>query len=94
MSGVNGSPLTLQAMMEKVVLLRKAVELQRKRYEPSVSERLRKMLWQYASLLASQGALETAYSYLVEDNDVCGWGLYSNGCGLPPCVMMSLSLSL
>ena len=71
------SPLTLQKTMEKVVLLRKAVEQQRKQCEPSATLSCR--LRQYAALLASQGSLDTAYSYIMQDQDVSVQGhlLYS-----------------
>ena len=78
-TGERCDPLTLQALMEKVVLLRKAVQRQRKQQQQQGggggeggSKVLGSKLWQYASLLASQGALETAYSYLMQDGDVSG----------------------
>lgn len=62
--------LALQEMMEKVVLLRKAVEQQRKQYDPSTSATLNSKLRQYAALLAGQGCLSTAYSYIMQDGEV------------------------
>lgn len=60
----NGNALTLQDLIEKVVLLRKAVERERKQFNSSSSETLQSKLRLYASLLASQGCLGTALSYL------------------------------
>ena len=62
--------MTLQDMMEKVVLLKKAVERQRKQFDLANSKVLKSKLWQYAALLASQGSLGTAYGYLIQDSDV------------------------
>ena len=71
-AGERYDPLTLQEMMEKVVLLRKAVETERKSYDQTNSKVLNSKMWQYASLLASQGSLGTAYKYLTQDGDVSG----------------------
>ena len=67
--------LTLQETMEKVVLLRRAVERQRKDHAPSTCGALNSKLRQYAALLASQGSLATAYSYIMQDGEVGGGGL-------------------
>ena len=60
----NGNSLTLQDLIEKVVLLKKAVERERKQFGSSSSETLKSKLRLYASLLASQGSLGTALNYL------------------------------
>lgn len=60
----NGNALSLQDLIEKVVLLKKAVEKERKQFDASSSEALQSKLRLYASLLASQGSLNTALSYL------------------------------
>ena len=60
----NGNALDLQDLIEKVVLLKKAVERERKQFDTSSSETLQSKLRLYASLLASQGSLATAISYL------------------------------
>lgn len=60
----NGNALTLQDLIEKVVLLKKAVEKERKQFDASSSNTLQSKLRLYASLLASQGSLGTALSYL------------------------------
>ena len=60
----NGNALTLQDLIEKVVLLKKAVEKERKQFDASSSDTLQSKLRLYATLLASQGSLGTALSYL------------------------------
>lgn len=60
----NGNALTLQDLIEKVVLLKKAVEKERKQFDASSSDTLQSKLRLYASLLASQGSLGTALNYL------------------------------
>ena len=60
----NGNALTLQDLIEKVVLLKKAVERERKQFSASSSETLQSKLQLYASVLASQGSLATALCYL------------------------------
>ena len=60
----NGTALSLQDLIEKVVLLKKAVERERKEFDSSSSETLKSKLRLYASLLASQGSLATALDYL------------------------------
>ena len=65
-------PLVLQDTMEKIVLLRKAVEKERRQWtQAPLNDTLNVKLQQYASLLASQGALQTAYGYLAQNTDVC-----------------------
>lgn len=67
----NGNqPLSLQDLVEKVMLLRKAVELSRGS-APNVSGgALAEKLSEYSSLLAAQGSLSTALSYLNNSTDV------------------------
>ena len=60
----NGNALSLQDLIEKVVLLKKAVERERKHFDTSSSDTLQSKLRLYASVLASQGSLGTALSYL------------------------------
>lgn len=64
--GSNPSPLTLQDLVEKVMVLKKSVESER--YE-SESVHLAKQLSGYATLLSSQGSLQTAMVYLSTTND-------------------------
>ncbi|KAL3876454.1 hypothetical protein ACJMK2_034299 [Sinanodonta woodiana] len=58
------SPLALQDLVEKVMVLRKAVELSRGRTPEFGSGLLSEKLSEYANLLAAQGSLKTAISYL------------------------------
>ena len=64
--------------MEKVVVLRRAVEKGKSQWGAQTpgSDIFRLKLRQYTDLLASQGELHTAYSYLAQDNNVGleGWG--------------------
>ncbi|XP_059175772.1 protein transport protein Sec31A-like isoform X2 [Physella acuta] len=63
-------PLALQDLVEKIMVLRKAVELSRGD-APSVSGgALADKLSQYASLLAAQGNMATALTYLSNTSDV------------------------
>ncbi|KAJ8286744.1 hypothetical protein GJAV_G00042790 [Gymnothorax javanicus] len=63
------SPLCLQDLVEKVVVLRKAVE-QTQGFSPVVvGTLLGEKMSQYASLLASQGSLLTAITYLPDNSD-------------------------
>ncbi|XP_019747877.1 protein transport protein Sec31A isoform X2 [Hippocampus comes] len=64
-AGQQHCPLALQDLVEKVVVLRRAVE-QTQRSAPAVSvgSLLAEELGRYAGLLASQGSLSTAISYL------------------------------
>ncbi|KAM6951508.1 protein transport protein Sec31A [Aplochiton taeniatus] len=65
------SPLVLEDLVEKVMILRKSIE--RLRGEVSVqSPVLAEKLTHYAGLLASQGSLATAMTYLPEDSDQPG----------------------
>ena len=63
-NGVSG--LVLQDLVEKVVILRKAVERERRQHSLPASEALGSKIMEYSSLLASQGSLNTALRYLQE----------------------------
>ncbi|XP_066506424.1 protein transport protein Sec31A isoform X11 [Hoplias malabaricus] len=60
----SSSPLSLQDLVEKVVVLRNAVEKAQGGVAPAVGALLAEKMSQYANLLASQGSLLTAISYL------------------------------
>ena len=57
------TPLALQDLIEKLMLLKKAVEKERKIYSTPGSRKL----GEYSSLLASQGCIDTALGYLRQD---------------------------
>ncbi|KAF5895919.1 Protein transport protein Sec31A [Clarias magur] len=57
-------PLSLQDLVEKVVILRRAVEKTQGGVAPAVGTLWAEKMSQYANLLASQGSLQTAISYL------------------------------
>ncbi|KAM9456002.1 protein transport protein Sec31A isoform 8-T8 [Clarias gariepinus] len=57
-------PLALQDLVEKVVILRRAVEKTQGGVAPAVGTLWAEKMSQYANLLASQGSLQTAISYL------------------------------
>ncbi|XP_056147216.1 protein transport protein Sec31A [Lampris incognitus] len=62
-------PLTLQDLVEKVVVLRRAVE-QTQRSSPSgMGDVLAELMSQYANILASQGSLSTAITFLPGDTN-------------------------
>ncbi|KAJ3605859.1 hypothetical protein NHX12_027902 [Muraenolepis orangiensis] len=61
---VGHSPLSLQDLVEKVVVLRQAVERAQGGGGTDGGVLLEEMMGQYASLLASQGSLATAMAYL------------------------------
>jgi len=61
------TPLALQDLVEKVILLKKAVEKERKLYSSAESGNVSKKLGEYSNLLASQGCVNTALSYLRQD---------------------------
>ncbi|XP_061603738.1 protein transport protein Sec31A isoform X6 [Phyllopteryx taeniolatus] len=66
-AGQHHCPLSLQDLVEKVVVLRRAVEqTQRSGPEAHVGVLLAEEMGRYAGLLASQGSLSTAISYLPE----------------------------
>ncbi|XP_067254474.1 protein transport protein Sec31A isoform X6 [Chanodichthys erythropterus] len=58
------SPLSLQELVEKVVVLQRAVVKAQGGVSPDMGALLAEKMNQYASLLASQGSLQTAISYL------------------------------
>uniref|UniRef100_A0A673JGH4 Protein transport protein Sec31A n=1 Tax=Sinocyclocheilus rhinocerous TaxID=307959 RepID=A0A673JGH4_9TELE len=58
------SPLALQELVEKVVVLQRAVLRAQGGVSPDMGALLAEKMNQYASLLASQGSLQTAISYL------------------------------
>ncbi|XP_035391313.1 protein transport protein Sec31A isoform X3 [Electrophorus electricus] len=60
----SSNPLLLQDLVEKVVVLQKAVEKTQGGVAPTVGTLLAEKMSQYANLLASQGSLHTAMSYL------------------------------
>uniref|UniRef100_A0A3B3YDG7 Protein transport protein Sec31A n=1 Tax=Poecilia mexicana TaxID=48701 RepID=A0A3B3YDG7_9TELE len=65
-------PLSLQDLVEKVVVLRRAVELTQQSGPAAIGILLAEKMSQYASLLASQGGLSTAITYLPDNtNQVC-----------------------
>uniref|UniRef100_A0A3B5MIN5 Protein transport protein Sec31A n=1 Tax=Xiphophorus couchianus TaxID=32473 RepID=A0A3B5MIN5_9TELE len=65
-------PLSLQDLVEKVVVLRRAVELTQHSGPAAIGILLAEKMSQYASLLASQGGLSTAITYLPDNtNQVC-----------------------
>ncbi|XP_061191431.1 protein transport protein Sec31A-like isoform X2 [Saccostrea echinata] len=65
----NNTPLGLQDMVEKVMLLRKAVELSRGQATDISGGLLAEKMNEYASLLAAQGSLDTAVRYLGNSTD-------------------------
>lgn len=60
----------LQDLVEKVMILRKAVELSRGQAQDISGGALADKLNQYSNLLAAQGSLDTAFSYLGNSTDV------------------------
>ncbi|XP_020777277.2 protein transport protein Sec31A isoform X2 [Boleophthalmus pectinirostris] len=66
------NPLSLQDLVEKVVVMRHAVEQMQNMGPLTVGVLLAKKMGEYANLLASQGCLTTAITYLPnETNHVC-----------------------
>uniref|UniRef100_A0AAY4AZJ2 Protein transport protein Sec31A n=1 Tax=Denticeps clupeoides TaxID=299321 RepID=A0AAY4AZJ2_9TELE len=63
-------PLSLQDLVEKVVILQQAVEKSKGSAASIVGPLLAQKMSQYASLLASQGSLDTALSYLPNTDQV------------------------
>ncbi|XP_036070515.1 protein transport protein Sec31A isoform X9 [Oryzias melastigma] len=63
------SPLCLQDLVEKVVVLRQAVEQTRHSGPAAIGVLLAEKMSLYANLLASQGSLATAISYLPDNTD-------------------------
>uniref|UniRef100_A0A8C3A8Q5 Protein transport protein Sec31A n=1 Tax=Cyclopterus lumpus TaxID=8103 RepID=A0A8C3A8Q5_CYCLU len=65
-------PLSLQDLVEKVVVLRRAVEQTQRSSPTAIGILLAEKMSQYAGLLASQGSLSTAITYLPDNtNQVC-----------------------
>uniref|UniRef100_A0A673YJX7 Protein transport protein Sec31A n=1 Tax=Salmo trutta TaxID=8032 RepID=A0A673YJX7_SALTR len=62
-------PLSLQDLVEKVVVLRKAVEQNQEPGPSAVGLLLGERMSQYASLLASQGSLTNAIAYLPQNTE-------------------------
>ncbi|XP_045544750.1 protein transport protein Sec31A isoform X6 [Salmo salar] len=62
-------PLSLQDLVEKVVVLRKAVEQNQESGPSAVGLLLGERMSQYASLLASQGSLTNAIAYLPQNTE-------------------------
>ncbi|XP_056091839.1 protein transport protein Sec31A isoform X5 [Rhinichthys klamathensis goyatoka] len=60
----SSGPLSLQELVEKVVVLQRAVVKTQAGVSPDMGALLAEKMNQYASLLASQGSLQTAISYL------------------------------
>ncbi|XP_074849825.1 protein transport protein Sec31A isoform X15 [Carettochelys insculpta] len=58
------SPLSLQDLIEKVVILRKAVQFTQSVDADAVGSLLAEIMSQYANLLAAQGSIATALSFL------------------------------
>ncbi|XP_077115274.1 protein transport protein Sec31B isoform X2 [Ranitomeya variabilis] len=63
------TPLALQDLVEKAMVLRKSIELLRGSLLPPQGPVLAEKVAQYASLLASQGNLPAAMSYLPSDTE-------------------------
>ncbi|XP_073196628.1 protein transport protein Sec31A isoform X8 [Lepidochelys kempii] len=61
------SPLSLQDLIEKVVILRKAVQFTRSMDADAVGALLAEKMSQYANLLAAQGSIATALAFLPAD---------------------------
>uniref|UniRef100_A0A8C5D773 Protein transport protein Sec31A n=1 Tax=Gouania willdenowi TaxID=441366 RepID=A0A8C5D773_GOUWI len=66
------SPLSLQDLVEKVVILRQAVEQTQRSGPASIGLLLAERMSHYAGLLASQGSLSTAISYLPDNSQQVG----------------------
>ncbi|XP_019937726.2 protein transport protein Sec31A isoform X11 [Paralichthys olivaceus] len=62
-------PLSLQDLVEKVVVLRRAVEQTQRSDPAAVGILLAEKMSQYANLLASQGSLTTAITYLPDNTN-------------------------
>ncbi|KAM4528632.1 protein transport protein Sec31A isoform 2-T2 [Odontesthes bonariensis] len=63
------TPLSLQDLVEKVVVLRRAVEQTQRSGPAAIGILLAERMSQYASLLASQGSLTTAITYLPDNTN-------------------------
>ncbi|XP_056258833.1 protein transport protein Sec31A isoform X8 [Seriola aureovittata] len=62
-------PLSLQDLVEKVVVLRRAVEQTQRSGPAAIGILLAEKMSQYANLLASQGSLSTAITYLPDNTN-------------------------
>ncbi|XP_035847739.1 protein transport protein Sec31A isoform X2 [Sander lucioperca] len=62
-------PLSLQDLVEKVVVLRRAVEQTQRSGPTAIGILLAEKMSQYANLLASQGSLSTAITYLPDNTN-------------------------
>ncbi|XP_022054027.2 protein transport protein Sec31A isoform X4 [Acanthochromis polyacanthus] len=62
-------PLSLQDLVEKVVVLRRAVEQTQRSGPAAIGILLAEKMSQYAGLLASQGSLSTAITYLPDNTN-------------------------
>ncbi|KAM6902821.1 protein transport protein Sec31A [Xenentodon cancila] len=62
-------PLSLQDLVEKVVVLRRAVEQMQRSGPAAIGILLAEKMSQYAGLLASQGSLSTAITYLPDNTN-------------------------
>ncbi|KAM7392447.1 hypothetical protein PAMA_007522 [Pampus argenteus] len=62
-------PLSLQDLVEKVVVMRRAVEQTQRSGPAAIGILLAEKMSQYASLLASQGSLSTAITYLPDNTN-------------------------
>lgn len=72
---------TFQDLVEKVVVLRRAVEQTQRSGPAAIGILLAEKMSQYANLLASQGSLSTAITYLPDNtNQVCHSGCVSSIC--------------
>uniref|UniRef100_A0A4W3I3D7 Protein transport protein Sec31A n=1 Tax=Callorhinchus milii TaxID=7868 RepID=A0A4W3I3D7_CALMI len=68
----SATPLALEDLVEKVMVLKRAIEILQGSEVSAEGPVFAKKLTQYASLLASQGSLEAAMSYLpTASNQVC-----------------------
>lgn len=63
------SPLSLQDLIEKVVILRKAVQLTQAMDTNTIGVLLAEKMSQYASLLAAQGSIAAALAFLPENSN-------------------------
>ncbi|XP_031192814.1 protein transport protein Sec31A isoform X10 [Mastomys coucha] len=64
-----GNPLSLQDLIEKVVILRKAVQLTQALDTNTVGALLAEKMSQYASLLAAQGSIAAALAFLPDNTN-------------------------
>lgn len=67
------SIFTFQDLVEKVMMLRKSIERLRNSEVAVQSPILAEKLTCYAGILAAEGSLSTAMTYLPENSDQVGW---------------------